>query len=86
VASLTIRKGEIYLWLEIRADLAIAYPAQFEDTFRLPLCYLSGVLGILAIDVESLFPFPIHRGRDDVGMQAFDAVGIRRRVDDIRIG
>ena len=57
-----------------------------RDPLALPLSHLASMLGILTIDIESLFPFPIHRGCDDVGMQAFHTVGIRGRVDDIRIG
>jgi hypothetical protein len=66
--NLTIRKRESCFWLEIHADLAIAYSAQFEDPLRLSLCHLASVLGIPAVNIESLFPFPIHRGCDDVGM------------------
>jgi hypothetical protein len=84
--NLTIRKREIYLWLEIHAELAISQPAQLEDPLRLSLSNLAGVLGIPAIDVEGLFPFPIHRGCDDVGMETLHTVGIRGRVDDIGVG
>ena len=53
---------------------------------NLSLRYSAGVLGVPSVDIESLFPFPIHRGRNDVGMEALNTVGVRGSVDDTGMG